>query len=559
MSNSNINQNAIQIVFPNNMELRQIKKKKKRKSPSANKKKSLIKLLKELLEAYDQEISVAKSKNISLPADLGELPNDIKNMKSVKQLEILIDEMKSKILKIQELIKNGDVSNRSNNLFGVAPRPMAIGSFPIPQQPATIQPFQIQPVPIPVQPVKNDIGIGNKLDSLENEILKNLDPNDEATKKILEQIRERKQQTLPVDPNRPLPETPIVNPGSQIPGGFVMVNNLLLSNGNRINFIAPIGFADFYERYNEYVKNTLYDTQEIIPTVYHIHLAQIDGLEKERTKIQSDFVEYLKTLSKDKVDFLTNNKNKTVSTLYNEMYFNLGMPPEQMAKKILLDNGKKVKEITAGNQPTSISTRIKNIGVNTNEMPFVKTEDNAAWKKFIAIYYDIQSNGLLNIRKRLDQIQLNQSSGIPPKENELDKLGKQINKMSFKLNKVYQQSSSNVKVGITGDNDKLKRELNNQRQRITDIRQPMSASKPIPPTSPINPTDLKNIEKYITKQPNFKKFNSIVSESVKNLYGEAFYNSIKTKQAEDKRLEVEKKYNEHNQRRMIPPTAQFIF
>ncbi len=221
MSNSNVNQNAIQIVFPSDMELRKVKK-KKRKSPSVNKKKALIKELKELLQAYDQEIEAAKEKNVKLPAELGELPKDIKDMKSVKQLELLIDEIKSKILKIQELIRSGSVANRSSELFGVAPRPMGVGSFPIPQQ----QPVQIQPqiIPSPIipmqpsqpviipQPVRPSVDVGSKLDALEAEILKNLDPNDPATKKIIEQINERKKRPLPIppiDPNRPLPIPPI--------------------------------------------------------------------------------------------------------------------------------------------------------------------------------------------------------------------------------------------------------------------------------------------------------------------------------------------------------------
>merc|ERR1712078_875267 len=100
-NNNNVNQNAIQIIFPSDMELRKIKK-KKRKSPSSSKKKALIAELKELLQTYDNEIAVAKEKNVKLPAELGELPKDIKEMKTVKQLELLIDEIKSKILKIQE-------------------------------------------------------------------------------------------------------------------------------------------------------------------------------------------------------------------------------------------------------------------------------------------------------------------------------------------------------------------------------------------------------------------------------------------------------------------------
>ena len=98
--NNNVNQNAIQIIFPSDMELRKVKK-TKRKSPSNSKKKELIAELKELLQTYDNEIAVAQEKKIKLPADLGELPKNINQIKSIKQLELLIDEIKSKILKIQ--------------------------------------------------------------------------------------------------------------------------------------------------------------------------------------------------------------------------------------------------------------------------------------------------------------------------------------------------------------------------------------------------------------------------------------------------------------------------
>tara|TARA_R110002020_G_scaffold427303_1_gene636664 strand:+ start:60 stop:284 length:225 start_codon:yes stop_codon:yes gene_type:complete len=59
--NNNVNQNAIQIIFPSDMELRKVKK-KKRKSPSSSKKKELIAELKELLQTYDNEIAVAQEK-----------------------------------------------------------------------------------------------------------------------------------------------------------------------------------------------------------------------------------------------------------------------------------------------------------------------------------------------------------------------------------------------------------------------------------------------------------------------------------------------------------------
>ena len=86
------------------------------------------------------------------------MPKNINEIKSIKQLQLLIDEIKSKILKIQELIRNATTTGRANELFGVAPRPQGIGAFPMlppqtPMQPQIIQPRQILPSRIiPVRP-----------------------------------------------------------------------------------------------------------------------------------------------------------------------------------------------------------------------------------------------------------------------------------------------------------------------------------------------------------------------------------------------------------------------
>ena len=152
--NNNVNQNAIQIIFPEDMELRKVKKKKKKKSPNESKKKELIDELKELLEDYDQEIETAKEKNINLPAELGELPKDIKQLKSIKQLELVSDEIKNKILKIQQFIKGDSVANRSNQLFGVAPR-IGMGTGVFPQQTPIPQIQQPQIIPQIILPYIN--------------------------------------------------------------------------------------------------------------------------------------------------------------------------------------------------------------------------------------------------------------------------------------------------------------------------------------------------------------------------------------------------------------------
>ena len=372
--NNNVNQNAIQIIFPSDMELRKVKK--KRKSASSSKKKELIAELKELLQTYDSEIAIAQEKKVTLPADLGELPKNINQVRSVKQLELLIDEIKSKILKIQELIRNATTSGRANELFGVAPRPQGIGAFPMlipPQTPAPVQPQIIQPpqiLPSRIIPVRPANNVGQKLDALEAEILKNLDPNDPATKNIIDQINKRKAEEankppvvvpgtvvpgtvvpgIPVTPGQPIvtPGQPIVTPGQPIvtPGQPVrptpptpisedlkletQKGDLIGITGKRLTVTAPISNESWFQindAFRRYAENVEFSAQQLRPGEYHIPIDNLNEANQTRQKLIMRYNEWLGNLSTAQRNYI--DTNQLLRSANQQMFNQLNESPDE--------------------------------------------------------------------------------------------------------------------------------------------------------------------------------------------------------------------------------------
>ena len=463
--NNNVNQNAIQIVFPSDMELRKIKKKKKKKSPNESKKKELIDELKELLEDYDQEIETAKEKNINLPAELGELPKDIKELKSTKQLELVTDEIKNKILKIQQFIKGDSVANRSNQLFGVAPRiGMGTGVFPqqtpIPQiqQPQIIpqvipqviqQPTAPQVIPAPIRPA---IDVGSRLDALEAEILKNLDPNDPNTKDIIARINERKKQQQ----SRPLPPTPAPSPSAPLPlppaplgpavspapapvsppKSPVLSEDLKLEtttgervealgfNGKRVIISAPkaknnISWMDnINEPFNRYVDNLKFDAQQLRPGEFHIPLEQNEQLNKMREDILNNFNSWLGDLTPEQRDYV--DKNQVLRTANSTIFTSVSISPRDLLFDIYSKQRIPNLKVTAGDTHPEIEDMLKKspqkVSAQAKALEAKMKEQIANWEneiKFLSkreneneYFNRLSQNEILTLRQGYDNVYL---------------------------------------------------------------------------------------------------------------------------------------------------------
>lgn len=453
--NNNVNQNAIQIIFPSDMELRKIKK-KKRKSPSSSKKKELIAELKELLQTYDNEIAVAKEKKVTLPADLGELPKNINQIKSIKQLELLIDEIKSKILKIQELIKNATTTGRANELFGVAPRPQGIGAFPMlpPQTPAPVQPQIIQPpqiLPSRIIPVRPANNVGQKLDALEAEILKNLDPNDPSTKSIIDQINKRKAEDAkkppvvvpgtvipgtvvpgtPVIPGTVVPGTPVtpgtvipVTPGQPVTPGRPLPptplpedlqletqkGDLIGITGKRLTISAPKNkdsWFDINDAFRRYAENVEFSAQQLRPGEYHIPIDKLNEANQTRQQLITRYNIWLGNLSTAQSNYV--DTNQLLRSANQQMFNQLNENPDELLRIILTRKGVNIISITSGETTPEIIKMIEKKGLDEegNKYAELLKKKQALYEKELNDITNVQSpesrSVLLERQRKLEE------------------------------------------------------------------------------------------------------------------------------------------------------------
>ena len=81
-----------------------LKPKKKKKRKGTSKKKKVIEEIKQALNELAQLKEEAKEKGVTIPAELGELPTDADDLKTLEQLQGLLAELKNKNAKINDIV-----------------------------------------------------------------------------------------------------------------------------------------------------------------------------------------------------------------------------------------------------------------------------------------------------------------------------------------------------------------------------------------------------------------------------------------------------------------------
>jgi hypothetical protein len=136
----NVNNQVVQIVFPDDTEIRKVKKKKSSK-PRNTQKNKLLKELKEALEVYDNVQNQLREKKITIPSELALTTINTSDLKTIAQIKAFIEDVVNKTNKLRELLEqNAQPSNPYFAGFGVA----GGGGM-------GMQPRIIPPSPIPVQ------------------------------------------------------------------------------------------------------------------------------------------------------------------------------------------------------------------------------------------------------------------------------------------------------------------------------------------------------------------------------------------------------------------------
>ena len=111
-SNMNNNQQQVQIIFPSDMELRKVKKRKRKPSGESKKKKeekdNLLNELKEKLKEYDTVQQEAADKKIPIPSELGVSTITKADLKTNEDIQTFITDVVNKTQKMRELIAEAE-------------------------------------------------------------------------------------------------------------------------------------------------------------------------------------------------------------------------------------------------------------------------------------------------------------------------------------------------------------------------------------------------------------------------------------------------------------------
>ena len=315
------NQNVNTIIFPPDMELRKVKKRKK-KTGASSKKKQAIADLRQVLQEFDAIITEAKNKKVSIPANLGSLPQDIKDVDSVKEITELTNDIRQRIQQIRALIDQAskpvqaDMFRAFIPTQGQAPRFAPEPQTVIPQPtPVTPQPTPITPAP---QPTPEEDKTAQTLEELRQEILNKLSPEDKA--KAEEELKKEgfdvpDEPEIPDDPStdkpspepvgpvipgpepvipdepkpdkpEPEPVEPIIKP-MQLPEGFGLDRDVI--GDQPVNVIAPTGFYKYVERLRKYEKDVGFSATQIGKGEFKLTADKYANLDAERESIKRDY------------------------------------------------------------------------------------------------------------------------------------------------------------------------------------------------------------------------------------------------------------------------------
>ena len=478
----NINTNINQIIFPEGMELRKIKKKpKKKKGPS--KKKIALDNLKSVLQNFDAVINESKQKGVSIPAELGQLPSNVNEVDSVKEIEELTADLSNRIIQIQALIQKGSALTQSKNLFGFD-LPQRAGIFPITPQPflpPTIIPVQpqapareppvlpspIEPPIIPsVSPAMGDEDTEKDLERIRNEILDKLTPEQKAQAEA--DLAKEKAEAEAGGDKMPEPVSNDLN---------LETNSGVKYGNSTFNMTAPVGFYDLFRRYRQFIENLQFNTIKIKEGYFNIPENKYTGLENQKNNILKSFNTFNSNLNSNQVQYIDNNP--TLSEIEKLLDNTLIMDLEDILKQELQKQKVNVIEISGGKKPSSLEAEEK--ANEEFEELLNSTKDKTTELKSI-------------IKDTSDSVLL--KSIISTLNNKLKvNIDNEFNKLSGEEKTASLTSYNNLKATI---NDLVTK----TQQKITEIEskeepvepkpvepKPIEPVEPVSPVSPVNPID----------------------------------------------------------------------
>ena len=322
VKNTNKNNNIIVLDF-GDYEIAKKKKKKPKKKRVDNKKKAVDEL-KETLKQFDAVLNEAKEKNIEIPKELGELPVNIEDINTIRELNELNDDLQQRIINITELIESGGepllpavqtidprMFGESGFLQGIQAQPLVVQR----QQQGLIEPStsttetQTEPTK-PPQPVKDtDLEkVRQQLKEQEKAIIDKLPPDkrEEALRKLKEQASKKPVDTSKEDGEK-MGREDLVKPS--LKSGFQIIKPEDKRDIQILgeSFEAPIGLYDEWETVKGFLERStdLGVEDPELPNVVNISVNDFNDFSKEqkaKLRSYSDFVKGLNETQRKSID-----------------------------------------------------------------------------------------------------------------------------------------------------------------------------------------------------------------------------------------------------------------
>jgi hypothetical protein len=512
-SNMNNNQQQVQIIFPADIELRKVKKRKRKPSGESKKKKeekdNLLNELKEKLKEYDTVQQEAADKKIPIPSELGVSTITKADLKTNEDIQTFITDVVNKTQKMRELIAEAEqkLSQPSRSFplrmgAGIMrfPTEPAFSLFPppapTPQQPKIIPPTPIptQTKPIPTQATttqtdptlealqqiaketeseleKSGVDVPEPPQSARNPLFDpplstditrtqsapsvlsgTLLPNPETPVARPPTLKEKpKVPPLPL----PVPQVPQDEPEPQeAPAQEIQPSDLeLFAEPEYPKTQAPRGLDELYRKLRLYIKNVLFVAQQnqSAEGVYHIPLDQQLGFDKARSNLLVEYSSWFANLNPRQKKYMTTNE---VMNNINELMNNyLKIEPKDLAEKELKLQGNKVVEITQGNEKPKLEKAIQERGFKDPK----KQKQLKRYEKNL----DQADDERKQIEKKIIKITDDSEKAIDVETTltQLDEIIKNLSQYATDITVDYDKLDDDVKLGVESKYNKLKVEF----------------------------------------------------------------------------------------------------
>ena len=482
----NANQQVVQVIFPSDVELRKVKKKKKGKSPSQKKRDELLEQLKASLQSYDQLQDEAQKLNIKIPSEIGLTVINQADLKTNSDIENYIADVQQKTEALRQLIEK----ENQVNPFSIASKPLSrmgagvSGGLILPQLPPAMipqQPAQPMPMPMPMPtptPTPARDTTKERLDAVAKALQDRLNKSGTATP-----APPTGGSVTPVAPVVPDPSQPSPLP-AQLPAaqGLGLENYKLNLGGVDTVVAAPPNFLDEYNRYTMYTRAVEREALKgrLTETTYHIPLQEFRRLVDSRNQEQARFSTYLSNLTPEQRAYLDDSANVNIHEVVSNMKLNLSdaISPADLAKVLFKESGIKFTEITQGNQQPAITIRIASAG----DKPFKEESQNTEYAKYQSVYTSVLTK-LQQLNTEIDTVK------EPNKDQKFADLGKKLNRRYADITNAYDALSPIVKAAVMVENDKMLARFNPIRQKLVDNTPQVNPFTPAPlvPAAPAAP------------------------------------------------------------------------